>query len=54
MSVKLAVIEVRDRSCSLIRTIDFSREADLPYHGNADLLLVEESLESHRICFLAG
>ena len=66
------VIEVRDRSGSLIRTIDFSREADLPYHGNADLLLVEDfvravadpdrhpaitledSLESHRICFLAG
>ena len=72
ISVAGQVIEVRDRSGVLIRTLDFSREAALPYHANADLLLVEDfihsiaipgrqpavtlddSLESHRICFLAG
>ena len=66
------LVEVRDRSGSLVRMLDFSREAALPYHANADLLLVEDfvqavtspgrlpavtledSLESHRICFLAG
>ena len=66
------VIGVRDRSGSLIQTLDFSPEAALPYHAYADLLLVEDfiravatperfpavtlddSLESHRICFLAG
>ena len=72
MLVSGQVIEVRDRSGSLIQALDYSREADLPYHANADLLLVEDfiravatpgrmpavtladSLESHRICFLAG
>ena len=72
ISVAGQVIEVRDRSGALIQTLDFSREAALPYHANADLLLVEDfiqsiatpsrqpavtlddSLESHRICFLAG
>ena len=72
MVVAGQVIEVRDRSGSLIRREDFSRDAALPYHGNADLLVVEDfiqavatpdrypavtledSLESHRICFLAG
>ena len=72
MVVTGQAIEVRDRSGSLIRRVDFSREAAMPYHANADLLLVEDfiqavatpdrypavtledSLESHRICFLAG
>ncbi|MBR5019712.1 MAG: Gfo/Idh/MocA family oxidoreductase [Bacteroidales bacterium] len=72
ISVAGQVIEVRDRSGSLIQKLDFSGEAALPYHANADLLLVEDfiravatpgrqpavtladSLESHRICFLAG
>lgn len=72
ISVAGQVIEVRDRSGSLIRSLDFSGEAALPYHANADLLIVgdfidsvatpdrqpavtlDESLESHRICFLAG
>ncbi len=72
ISVAGQVIEVRDRSGSLIRSFDFSGEAALPYHANADLLLVgdfidsvatpdrqpavtlDDSLESHRICFLAG
>ena len=72
MIVTGQVIEVRDRTGSLIQKLDFSQEASLPYHANADLLLVEDfiravadpdrspavtledSLESHRICFLAG
>ena len=72
MVVAGQVIEVRDRTGSLIQVQDFSQEASLPYHANADLLLVEDfikavaapdrlpavtledSLESHRICFLAG
>ena len=72
MIVTGQVIEVRDRTGSLIQVQDFSQEASLPYHANADLLLVEDfiravadpdrspavtledSLESHRICFLAG
>ena len=72
ISVAGQVIEVRDRSGSLIRSLDFSGEAALPYHANADLLIVgdfidsvatsdrqpavtlDDSLESHRICFLAG
>ena len=72
ISVAGQVIEVRDRSGSLIQKLDFSGEAALPYHANADLLLVEDfiqavatpgrqpavtladSLESHRICVLAG
>lgn len=72
MLVTGQVIEVRDRTGSLIQVQDFSQEASLPYHANADLLLVEDfigaiadpdrspavtledSLESHRICFLAG
>ena len=72
MVVSGQVIEVRDRTGSLIQVLDFSQEASLPYHANADLLLVEDfvravaapdrlpavtledSLESHRICFLAG
>ena len=72
ISIAGQVIEVRDRSGSLIQKLDFSGEAALPYHANADLLLVEDfiravatpgrqpavtiadSLESHRICFLAG
>lgn len=72
ISVAGQVIEVRDRSGSLIRSFDFSGEAALPYHANADLLIVgdfidsvatpdrqpavtlDDSLESHRICFLAG
>ncbi|MBR0500333.1 MAG: Gfo/Idh/MocA family oxidoreductase [Bacteroidales bacterium] len=72
ISVAGQVIEVRDRSGSLIRSFDFSGEAALPYHANADLLIVGDfidsvatpdrqpavtlydSLESHRICFLAG
>lgn len=72
ISVSGQVLEVRDRSGSLIRSFDFSGEAALPYHANADLLIVgdfidsvatpdrqpavtlDDSLESHRICFLAG
>ena len=72
MVVTGQAIEVKDRTGSLIQTLDYSREASLPYHANADLLLVEDfikavaapdrypavtledSLESHRICFLAG
>ena len=72
LSVAGQIIEVRDRAGALIQVHDFSREAALPYHANADLLLVEDfiqsiatpsrqpavtladSLESHRICFLAG
>ena len=72
MVVAGQVIEVRDRTGSLVQVQDFSQEASLPYHANADLLLVEDfvkavatpdrlptvtladSLESHRICFLAG
>ncbi|MBQ6074190.1 MAG: Gfo/Idh/MocA family oxidoreductase [Bacteroidales bacterium] len=72
ISVAGQVIEVRDRSGSLIRSLDFSGEAALPYHANADLLIVgdfidsvatpdrqpavtlDDSLESHRICFLVG
>ena len=65
------VIEVRDRLGKLVRALDFSREASLPLHSNADLDIVgdfvdaisqgrppaiplEEALESHRICFIAG
>ena len=65
-------IEVRDRNGALGQMLDFSREAALPYHANADLDLVEDfvqavadperqpavtledALESHRVCFLAG
>lgn len=72
MVVTGQAIEVRDRSGSIIQSLDFSREAALPYHANADLLVVEDfiravadprrqpavtledSLESHRICFVAG
>lgn len=65
-------IEVRDRHGKLVQAFDFSQEASLPLHSNADLLIVEDfvnmlrdparqpaipledALESHRICFLAG
>ncbi len=65
-------IEIRDRLGKPLQVLDFSREAALPLHSNADLALIEdflqavadparqpaipieEALESHRICYLAG
>ena len=39
-------IEVRDRLGSLVEKVDFSREAALPLHSNADLDIVEDFIEA--------
>ena len=39
-------IEVRDRLGNLVERIDFSREAALPLHSNADLDIVEDFIEA--------
>lgn len=65
-------LQLNDRYGRLVETWDFSREAMVPLHANADLVLVEDfiqslqepgrqpavtledALESHRICYIAG
>ena len=39
-------LEVRDRQGNLVQSYDFSQDASLPFHCNADLALVEDFVQA--------